>query len=153
MDDAMTSAVPSRGAEAAAEACHNQRVGRENAAALHVRDAMVAAPKTVSADATVRDLRTMFSNPHVRTALIVDGTRFVGVVQRAQVQDVISDEHPARELAVRDVPTVEPDTPLTDALTMLDSRDERRLVVLDADGDRLRGLLCLTSDRRGFCQS
>ena len=136
-----------------AEVCHNERVTRETAPGLRVRDAMVASPKTVSADATAGDLRTLFTNLHVVTALLVDGDVFVGVVHRQELHDRISDGQPARELAHRDVPTIEPDAPLTAALAVLDSSNERRLVVLDPDQRRLRGLLCLTSDRGGFCQS
>ena len=135
------------------EVCKNERVSRESAPGLCVRDAMVAAPKTVPADATAADLRALFANPHVVTALLVDGPQFVGVVHRNELTSEVSDEHPARELACVDVPTIEPDAPLTDALAVLDSRDERRLVVIDPEQRRLRGLLCLTKDRVGFCQS
>jgi len=34
-----------------------------------------------------------------------------------------------------------------------DRDGDRRLIVLDPDGATLRGLLCLTADRTGFCQS
>lgn len=113
---------------------------------------MLATPKTVSADATAGELRAMFANPRVMTALVVDGSRFVGVVGRDALDDQIRDDHPLRELASRDVPTIEPDAPLSDALTLLDADQERRLVVLDPDGERLAGLVCLTQDRQGFCQ-
>ncbi len=135
------------------EVCKNERVGRDNAPGLRVRDAMVASPKTVPADATAANLRALFANPHVVTALLVDGPRFVGVVHRSELSSEVAGAHPARELARVDVPTIEPDAPLTDALALLDSRDERRLVVIDPEHRRLRGLLCLTSDRLGFCQS
>jgi CBS domain-containing protein len=149
----MASETAQTGSEAPAEVCRNESVHRQDARGLRVRDAMVAAPKTVPAQATVGDLRGMFANPHVVTALLVDGTRFVGVVHRTQLDDQVGDEQPAAAMASRDVPTIEPDAPLTDALAILDAGDERRLVVLDPDGDRLRGLLCLTGDRSGFCQS
>lgn len=139
--------------EAPGQVCDNERVGRDSARGLRVRDAMLTAPKTVPADATVGDLRLLFGNPHVVTALLVDGSRFVGVVHRGQLGDQIPDEDPARALAGRDVPTVEPDAPLSDAIALLDSCAGLRAVVLDPDGERLRGLLCLTTDRQGFCQS
>jgi CBS domain-containing protein len=120
---------------------------------LLARDAMITAPKTVAADATVDQLRSLFANPHVTTALSVDGSRFVGCVERDQVTDSIAGDTPARALATRRIPTVEPDTPLTDALSILDAQGGRRLVVLDLAGSQLRGLLCLTVDRHGFCQS
>jgi CBS domain-containing protein len=138
---------------AATAACANERVGREHAADLRVRDAMVARPKTLPADATVGTLRALFANPHVTTALLVDSERFVGAIDRAQLPDGIPDDAPARALAVDRVPTIGPDAPLSEAFVVLDALGENRLVVLDPDGDRLRGLLCLTRDRRGFCQS
>jgi hypothetical protein len=61
--------------------------------------------------------------------------------------------HHRRQFPRLDVPTTEPDAPLTDALAVLDAHNERRLVVVDPDQRHLRGLLCLTVDRLGFCQS
>ncbi len=145
--------APSPPTSGVSEVCSNERVDREHAAALRVRDAMVTVPKTVPAAATVAELRTLFANPHVMTAVLVDGPSFVGVVQRAQLDDRLDDRQPASTLATREVPTTHPDAPLADALAMLDADGSRRLVVLDPDGERLRGLLCLTSDRSGFCQS
>jgi CBS-domain-containing membrane protein len=133
------------------EPCDKDSLTRANADGLLVSDAMIA-PKTTPGDATVGDLRALFANHHVLTALLVDGPRFVGVVQRDGLPDG-DDQRPARDLAVRDVPAVGPDTPLTEALARLDRMDERRLVVLDHEGDHLCGLLCLTTDRNGFCQS
>jgi CBS domain-containing protein len=137
----------------AGEACGNERVHRDVAEALRVRDAMVSSPKTTPADSTVADLRAVFANPHVVTALLVDGPDFAGVVHRDALPSDAPDDQPARALARRDVATIDPDAPLTAALTELDDRAEVRLVVLDPDGHTLRGLLCLTRDRNGFCQS
>jgi CBS domain-containing protein len=114
---------------------------------------MVAAPKTMPAAGTVADLRAMFDNAHVRTALLVDGEEFAGVVHRDALPAEAADELPARELAVRDVPTIGPEEPLAEASRRLEASGENRLVVLDADGRTLRGLLCLTRDRSGYCQS
>jgi CBS domain-containing protein len=133
--------------------CTNERVTRDAAAGLRVRDAMVSAPKTMPADGSLADLRAMFANSHMVTAVLVDGSEFVGVVHRDELDGDASGAQPARGLARRDVATIEPDAPLTEALTDLDERASRRLVVLDPDGRTLRGLLCLTKDRNGFCQS
>jgi CBS domain-containing protein len=137
----------------AAEDCANERVTRNDAPRLRVRDAMVSSPKTMPADGDVAGLRAMFANSHVVTALLVDGDEFAGVVHRDALEGAVPDGRPARTLASRDVPTVGPDAPLAEALAGMDERAERRLVVLDADGRTLRGLLCLTRDRSGFCQS
>lgn len=132
--------------------CSNPRVERDGAEA-RVGDAMVAAPKAMAADGTVADLRAMFANAHVRTALLVDGTDFAGVVHRDEVPEEAPDDQRAGDLARRDVPTIEPDAPLSEAIRLLDADGSTRLVVLDPDGRTLRGLLCLTRDRSGFCQS
>jgi CBS domain-containing protein len=133
--------------------CSNERVTRDAAPDARVRDAMVTSPKTMPADGTVADLRAMFANRHVVSALLVDGSEFVGLVHRDEVNDDVPDERPARLLARREVATIGPDAPLAEALTVLDERADRRLVVLDPDGRTLRGLLCLTGDRDGFCVS
>jgi CBS domain-containing protein len=128
-------------------------VDREAADAPRVRDAMVATPKAMTADGTVADLRAMFANPRIRTALLVDGADFAGVVHRDAVSGDAVDDQPARDLARRDVPTIEPGAPVSEAVRMLDATGDNRLVVLDPDGHTLRGLLCLKSDRVSFCQS
>lgn len=134
-------------------ACTNEHLPRERGGGARARDVMVAAPKTVPADGTVRDLRATFGNPHVVTALLVDGTAFAGVVGRDALTDGAADDLPARALARTDVPTVTPDAPLEEASALLEETGLRRLVVLDRDGRTLRGLLCLTPDRSGFCRS
>ena len=137
----------------ATEDCTNERVTRDAVQGARVRDAMVASPKTMPADGTVADLRATFANSHVVSALLVDGREFVGLVDRDSVRDETPDGQAARSLLRRDVATIDPNAPLTEALAVLDEHAERRLVVLDRDGRTLRGLLCLTSNRNGFCQS
>ena len=137
----------------AAEECSNERVTRDAVRGARVRDAMVRSPKTMPASGTVADLRAMFANPHVLSALLVDGSEFVGLVDRDSLRDEAPDEQPARSLVRPDPVTIDPDAPLAKALAVLDEDAERRLVVLDRDGRTLRGLLSLTSDRSGFCQS
>jgi CBS domain-containing protein len=133
--------------------CANESVARGVASVLRVGDVMVRSPKTLPAHSRIADVRRLFSNPHVAAALLVDGARFVGVIERVDVAADAADEALARDLARREVDTVEPDAPMAAALARLDERGGRRLVVLDADGHTLRGLLCLTSDRCGVCQA
>ncbi|UGS34366.1 CBS domain-containing protein [Capillimicrobium parvum] len=135
------------------DGCTNENIPRDAANELRVRDVMVRRPKALPADAGVGELRALFANPHVRTALLVDGDRFAGTVERDAVPADVADGVPARELARRDVATIGPDEPMSAALARMDAGGDRRLVVLDPDGVTLRGLLCLTKDRAGFCQS
>jgi CBS domain-containing protein len=135
----------------AADECANPKVSV--AAARRVRDVMVSRPKTLPADASVADLRAVFANPSVLTALLVDGERFAGAVERDELPAGASDVQRAGEFASRDVVTIEPDAPMADATAHLDREGDHRLIVLDPDGATLRGLLCLTADRTGFCQS
>ena len=125
-------------------------VDAASAAGYTVRDAMVKRPKTLPAEATVADLRRLFENPKVRTALIVDGERFRGAVERDDAATAADDGAPALSLASPGVPTVGPGDALPDALERLGRTAERRLVVVEADG-RLAGLLCPNEDGTSFC--
>jgi CBS domain-containing protein len=128
-------------------------IARDDAADRLVRDVMVHHPKTLPVDATVGDLRRLFENPRVQTALLSDGDRFAGAIAPAELPDGAEDAEPASAYARVDVPTLPPHASMAEALALLDARGDFRLVVLDGDGDDavLAGLLCL--DRRGttFC--
>jgi CBS domain-containing protein len=116
-----------------------------------VRDVMVSRPKTLPAAATVGEVRRLFGNVRIMAALLVDGDAFAGVLSRDDLPAGARDDEPARPYARRDVERIDPDAPVSDARAWLDANDARRLVVIDADGSTLRGLLCLTRDRTGFC--
>ena len=131
--------------------CSNEKVSRASAAGGLVRDVMVSRPKTLPATATVAELRQLFENPHVVTALLIEGERFAGAVDK----DALPDDAPLDASAaeyVRDEPaTTTPGTPMSSALAQMDEVGARRLVVLADDGATLRGLLCLDGGRTGFC--
>ncbi len=120
---------------------------------LLVRDVMVSRPKTMPATASVADVRRTFENPHVVSALLVAGTSFAGLLNRADLPADASASVPAREFARTDVPTISPHARVADAIAVLDAADDRRLVVLDDDGVTLAGLICLDESRDSFCQS
>ncbi len=133
--------------------CENESIPREGGDETRVRDVMVHSPKTLPADSSVADLRRFFANPHHMTALLVDGALFAGAVDRVAIDAGVPDDLPARELADPAVDTIGPDAPVSAAVSRLDERSSHRLVVLDPDGRTLRGLVCLTRDRDGFCQA
>jgi predicted transcriptional regulator len=138
--------------DARGEQCHHPKAHLDERDVRVVRDVMVARPKTLPADATVADLRRLFENTHVISALLVDGTAFAGAVHRDGVPADAPDTMAARDLARRDVPTARRDTPVKDAMAQLDATGTFRAVVLDDDGVTLAGLVCLDQPRTGFCQ-
>lgn len=144
--------MPSEARPADEVECANPKVPQARSAMLRVRDVMVASPKTMQATATVADVRQAFANPHVRSALLVDGSRFAGVINREHVPEAAADTDPASDYASIDVPTISPDAPVSDAVAQLDSTGEFRLVALAKDGVTLAGLVCLDKSRTGFCQ-
>lgn len=126
-----------------------ERLSLEQARGRTVADAMLARPKTLPADTTVAEVRRLFERPVVRTVLLVDGASFRGAIER----DDIPADAPAHARALdfaSAADTIAPDAPIEQALERLARRGEQRLVVLDADGETLRGLLCLTGEA-GFC--
>jgi len=127
------------------------KVTRGEAAALLVRDVMVRRPKTLPAASTVAELRAHFENPRVRTALLADGTRFAGAIAPEELPAGADADTPALDHARTDLPTVGPDTTMADAVALMDSHGDNRLLVLDADGETIAGLVCLDSAGTGFC--
>jgi CBS domain-containing protein len=135
----------------AAEDCPAQKRTRESVAALAVRDVMIPRPKTLPVTARVADVRTLFGNRHVRSAILVDGDAFVAMIDREGLPADAPDERPALPYATRELTSVRPDDPMTVAMQRLDAARALRLVVLDNDGSTLRGLLCLNGQATGFC--
>jgi CBS domain-containing protein len=126
-------------------------VSREDAQQLPVELVMLHRPKTLPSDATVRDLRGLFARSSIRTALLVDGTAFVATVERSDVPDSAADSEPALDYARRDAQRVTPRTPVSEAMPKLEQTAEGRLVVVDEDGETLRGLMCFKGSAGAFC--
>jgi len=126
-------------------------IKREVAEQLTVGEVMLARPKTLRTDATVADLRRLFENHSVRTALLVDGAAFVGAVERDDVPAAAGDGEPARAFARYEDELVRPDQRVRDVIPQLDASREGRLVVVGQDGSTLRGLLCLSGIEGAFC--
>jgi CBS domain-containing protein len=99
----------------------------------------------------VGEVRRAFEQYGQRLVLLVDGQTFCGAIDRAALDPQARDSAPAATYASRDVVTVTPTTPIADALELLDHSREPRLVVLDADGATLRGLLCFNQSSASFC--
>ena len=126
-------------------------ITREVAERLTVGEVMLTRPKTLSTEATVADLRRLFQNDSVRTALLVDGETFFGTVERDDVPATAGDGEPARAFARFDEERVRPDQLVRDVIPQLDGSREGRLVVIGEDGSTLLGLLCLSGVEGAFC--
>jgi CBS domain-containing protein len=127
------------------------RIVLEQALPRTVGEIMIAHPKTFASDVTVGEVRQAFEQNSHRVVLLVDGETFRGAIDRAALDRQTSDGAAALSYADRDVATVTPDTPLTDAVKLLERSREPRLVVLDEDGHTLRGLLCFNRSSESFC--
>ena len=114
-----------------------------------IADVMLRRPKTLAAEATVADARTMLENSSVKLLLLVDDGRFAaavsGIPKHADEQDAaigFADEEPPL--------TTEPDLPAAVALERLGRQPGGRLIVVGEDRTLL-GLVCLTASGQDFC--
>ena len=109
-----------------------------------VREALVPDPRVLAADASAREAAELLTHPRVRSALVTDGERLVGVVTLESVVaavargvDLLSAS--ARDVCDARVATVSPDLPLGEALHLMAEQGLERLAVTE-DG-RLLGVL------------
>lgn len=131
--------------------CERAQTTREEAAPRTVGDVMLRTPKTLRGSATVDEARAFFANPKVISAVIVDGTRFVGLLDRTDLPSLLPGSAPIRAYA-RATPTMTPSRPVAEAIDILDERGLARIAIVAEDGVTLAGLLCLDRQRAGFCQ-
>ncbi len=127
------------------------RIPREQALPLTVGEVMIAHPKTFRSDIKLGEVREAFERSSQRVVILVDGSTFQGAIDRDSLDPGAPDTAPAVAFARRDVATVTPATQLADAVELLDGNREPRLVVLDEDGQTLRGLLCFNQSSASFC--
>jgi membrane protein implicated in regulation of membrane protease activity len=109
-----------------------------------VREALVADPRVLQADAPAQEVAAVLAKPHVENVLVTDGDRLVGSVGEESIVTAVAEGRDLRELTARDladpdVPTVGPDTPLDEALVLMGESDLERVAVVE-DG-RLLGIL------------
>jgi CBS domain-containing protein len=109
-----------------------------------VRDALVADPRVLDADAPVREAAELLTHPNVRNVLVTDGERLLGCVSLESVVAAVARGADLRAARVRDVceadvVTVSPDLPLDEALHLMAEAGLERLPVTE-DG-RLVGIL------------
>jgi CBS domain-containing protein len=93
----------------------------------------------------------MFAHSSQRTVLLAQDGVFRGAIERETLSATAADDDRAERYADTAPPTVTPDMTVAQAIELLDARGEPRLIVLDADGVHLRGLLCFNRSSSGFC--
>jgi CBS domain-containing protein len=109
-----------------------------------VREALVADPRVLPADATAQEVASVLARPQVESVLVADGDRLVGAVTEKAIVAAVAEGRDLRGLAARDladpeVPTVGPETPLDEALLLMGDAGLERLAVVE-DG-KLLGIL------------
>jgi CBS domain-containing protein len=109
-----------------------------------VREAIVADPRVLQADAPVRDAAALLAKPHVASVLVADGERLLGCVTEEAIVAAVAEGRDLRTLAVREladpgVPSVSPDVPLDEALILMAEGGHERLAVVK--DERLLGIL------------
>jgi CBS domain-containing protein len=109
-----------------------------------VREALVADPRVLPADAPVREAAELLTHPHVRNVLVTDGDHLLGSVTQDTIVAGVARGADLSSATVRDVcdgdlPTVAPDMALDEALHLMAEQGLERLPVVE-DG-RLLGVL------------
>jgi CBS domain-containing protein len=122
-----------------------------DALSLTVGEVMIKAPKTLSADASVGEVRTLFERPSMRTVLLTEGRAFAGAIERDGLPVDAPDRTPARAYVQPEQVTATPGMAMSEAIELLKARGEPRLVVIGDDGVTLAGLLCANATGTGFC--
>jgi CBS domain-containing protein len=142
---------PRRWADAAAsvDSRSHECPGRAGAPALtgeRVRDAMVAAPRVIDADARATEAGEALARAEVRAVIVCDDAgRLVGIVTRKTlVREVVAagldpGEVRLREIAEEPHLTLDADLPLEQGFRLLEERDLERVPVLE--DDRFVGVL------------
>ncbi len=128
---------------------HPVRSGRGRDEEQTVASVMIRYPKTMPADATIRDVRTAFRNDHVHMVLLTEEDILLGTLVREDLDDA-PDVGPALPLAVLAGRTLPSSTSAEAASRELVATGARRLAVVDGRG-ALLGLVCLKRRRTGFC--
>ena len=117
---------------------------------LEASDLMLRNPKTLTAAASVAEVRELLDNPKVQMVLLVDGRVFKGAV--TQIPTEASPRDRALDYVDPEAETISPAASADEAFERAAASPTRRVIVLDEE-DNLLGLLCLNASRTGFCQT
>jgi CBS domain-containing protein len=113
-------------------------------------DLMLRDPKTLTAEASVGEVRELLANAKVQMVLLADGPTFKSAV--THIPNEASPRDRAVDYVDTDADVISPDASDDEALERTAASPNRRVIVLDENGGLL-GLLCLNQSRTGFCSS
>jgi CBS domain-containing protein len=114
--------------------------------AQNIRDVMTSNPRTIDADQTVAYAAKMMREEDVGLAPIVEGDKLVGmltdrdITTRVVAEGKNPDQVKVRDVASKQLVTIDPQQDLDEALRMMAKHQVRRLPVVEEDG-RLVGVV------------
>jgi CBS-domain-containing membrane protein len=117
---------------------------------LTAADLMLARPKTLTAAASVAEVREQLDDPKVQMVILADGPTFKGAV--TQIPADASPRDRAVDYVDAEAETISPRASADEAFERAAANPTRRLIVLD-DAGNLLGLLCLNQSRTSFCRA
>jgi CBS domain-containing protein len=121
-----------------------------------VRDAMIADPPTLEADASAQEAGELFDRPEVRAVLVCEDGRLTGVVTRKTlVREVVARGLDPTTTRLRDIAeeplfTIDADADLDAAFRELEERDFERVPVVE--DSRLVGVLSRAAVQRRLAE-
>ena len=115
-----------------------------------VQDAMLTDVKLCDVTATLGEVRDLFDDQHVHSAVVVDAGLLLTVIDRADLVGLDDDHALAVHAGTLGARVIAPDADLDDARAILLTSQRRRLAVVATDGT-FQGLLCLKRTLEGFC--
>jgi CBS domain-containing protein len=109
-----------------------------------VREALVSDPRVLEAGAPAQEAAAVLVKPNVESVLVVDGETLVGLLTTSAIVEAVAAGRDLRaltagDLADPDVATVDPETPLDEAVLLMAESGLERLAV--TENGRLLGIL------------
>jgi CBS domain-containing protein len=109
-----------------------------------VREALVSDPRVLEAGAPAQEAAAVLVKPNVESVLVVDGETLVGLLTTSAIVEAVAAGRDLRtltagDLADPDVATVDPETPLDEAVHLMAESGLERLAVTESG--RLLGIL------------
>jgi CBS domain-containing protein len=109
-----------------------------------VREALVSDPRVLQAGAAAQEAAAVLVKPNVESVFVVDGEALVGLLTTRAIVEAVAAGRDLRaltagDLADPDVATVDPETPLDEAVHLMAESGLERLAV--TENGRLLGIL------------